>query len=165
MLYITIICLFIISFVKIIFFLPLSHLMEAQFACKEVLRPWGSLAGASELWMRPGNCICHSRNIPHASFQPLPTCRPERQLLPDFCHYKLFLSVLLIQINGTIPYLFLYLASFELQHAGFWYSSTHACYCITDWFLFVIEQCTIAWIYPQIVYSFSSFLKLYHEFM
>lgn len=85
------------------------------------------LVVVSKLLMRFDSCIYHPRKFLHDSFQPIPTCHPRRQLISDFCHHKLFLSVLLIQVSRIIPYRFLYLlfVSFNMQIFEI-HSFTHA---------------------------------------
>lgn len=130
---------------KTIFFLTFSHFYlsynsdAVKYSDHECLW-WQSLKPL----MRFDNCIYDPRKFPHDSFQPVPTCHPRRQLLSDFCHINYFCLFLLIQVSGSISYLFLYLAFF-IQHAGFWDSAIHPCCCISHLFLFVIEQYTLAW--------------------
>lgn len=72
------------------------------YAVKYSDHEWVSLVVTSKLLMRFDNCIYHPRQFLYDSFQPVPTCHSQRQLLSDFCHHELFLSINSGKWNHTI---------------------------------------------------------------
>lgn len=122
---------------------------------------WNTQIMSERLWWWPLSCWWDLTIVyitSESSFMILSNQFPPATLRGNYFLTFVIMNYfcLLIQVNGIIPHLFLYLAFFN-QHAGFWDSSSYPRCCINDLFLFVTEQYTIAWIYPQFIYLFSLF--------
>lgn len=119
---------------------------------------WNTQIMSECLWWWPLSCWWDLTIVyitPDSSFTILSNQFPPATLRGSYFLTFVIMNYfcLLIQVNGIIPYLFLHLAFF-IQHSGFRDSSRYPRCCINVLFLFVTEQYTILWIYPQsLIYS------------